>query len=60
MSQKYLGSEFDIHGGGLDLQFPHHECEIAQSTGAHGHEAVRYWMHNNMITLMVRKWENHW
>ena len=55
MSQKYLGSEFDIHGGGLDLQFPHHECEIAQSTGAHGHEAVRYWMHNNMITINGQK-----
>ena len=55
MSQKYLGAEFDIHGGGLDLQFPHHECEIAQSTGAHGHEAVRYWMHNNMITINGQK-----
>ncbi|MRT92489.1 cysteine--tRNA ligase [Ancylomarina sp. 16SWW S1-10-2] len=55
MSQKYLGAEFDIHGGGLDLQFPHHECEIAQSTGAHGHEAVHYWMHNNMITINGQK-----
>jgi len=55
MSQKYLGAEFDIHGGGLDLQFPHHECEIAQSTGAHGHEAVKYWMHNNMITINGQK-----
>ena len=55
MSQKYLGAEFDIHGGGLDLQFPHHECEIAQSTGANGHEAVKYWMHNNMITINGQK-----
>jgi cysteinyl-tRNA synthetase len=54
MSQKYLGGEFDIHGGGLDLQFPHHECEIAQST-AYGHEAVHYWMHNNMITINGQK-----
>ncbi|WP_251620863.1 cysteine--tRNA ligase [Odoribacter lunatus] len=55
MSQKYLGDVFDIHGGGLDLQFPHHECEIAQSTAAYGHEAVRYWMHNNMITINGQK-----
>lgn len=55
MSQKYLGTEFDIHGGGLDLQFPHHECEIAQSTGAYGKEAVKYWMHNNMITINGQK-----
>lgn len=55
MSQKYLGDTFDIHGGGLDLQFPHHECEIAQSTAAYGHEAVRYWMHNNMITINGQK-----
>ena len=55
MSQKYLGEEFDIHGGGLDLQFPHHECEIAQSTGANGKEAVKYWMHNNMITINGQK-----
>ncbi|WP_461640452.1 cysteine--tRNA ligase [Labilibaculum euxinus] len=55
MSQKYLGAKFDIHGGGLDLQFPHHECEIAQSTGANGHEAVKYWMHNNMITINGQK-----
>ncbi|MFA8435980.1 MAG: cysteine--tRNA ligase [Marinifilaceae bacterium] len=55
MSQKYLGGEFDIHGGGLDLQFPHHECEIAQSTAAYGHEAVHYWMHNNMITINGQK-----
>ena len=55
MSTKYLGEEFDIHGGGLDLQFPHHECEIAQSTAANGKESVRYWMHNNMITINGQK-----
>ena len=55
MSQKYLGDQFDIHGGGLDLQFPHHECEIAQSTAAYGHEAVKYWMHNNMVTINGQK-----
>jgi len=46
---------FDIHGGGMDLQFPHHECEIAQSTAAHGKESVIYWMHNNMITINGQK-----
>lgn len=55
MSQKYLGDIFDIHGGGLDLQFPHHECEIAQSVAANGHDAVRYWMHNNMVTINGQK-----
>jgi cysteinyl-tRNA synthetase len=55
MSTKYLGEVFDIHGGGMDLQFPHHECEIAQSTAAHGKESVRYWMHNNMITINGQK-----
>jgi cysteinyl-tRNA synthetase len=55
MSTKYLGEVFDIHGGGLDLQFPHHECEIAQSTAALGKESVRYWMHNNMITINGQK-----
>jgi cysteinyl-tRNA synthetase len=55
MSSKYLGSQFDIHGGGMDLQFPHHESEIAQSTIAHDHPPVRYWMHNNMITINGRK-----
>ncbi len=55
MSTKYLGDVFDIHGGGLDLQFPHHECEIAQSTAAKGKESVRYWMHNNMITINGQK-----
>ncbi|MBS1773582.1 MAG: cysteine--tRNA ligase [Bacteroidetes bacterium] len=55
MSSKYLGQTFDIHGGGMDLQFPHHESEIAQSTIAHGHAPVRYWMHNNMITINGKK-----
>ncbi len=55
MSSKYLGDVFDIHGGGMDLQFPHHESEIAQSTIAHGHSPVRYWMHNNMITINGKK-----
>nr|WP_321453549.1 cysteine--tRNA ligase [uncultured Carboxylicivirga sp.] len=55
MSARYLGDEFDIHGGGMDLLFPHHECEIAQSTIAHGHTPARYWMHNNMITINGQK-----
>jgi len=55
MSSKYLGETFDIHGGGMDLLFPHHESEIAQSTIAHGHAPVRYWMHNNMITINGKK-----
>nr|WP_321405810.1 cysteine--tRNA ligase [uncultured Carboxylicivirga sp.] len=55
MSARYLGEEFDIHGGGMDLLFPHHECEIAQSTIAHGHTPARYWMHNNMITINGQK-----
>ncbi len=55
MSTKYLGDEFDIHGGGMDLLFPHHECEIAQSTAALGKESVHYWMHNNMITINGQK-----
>jgi cysteinyl-tRNA synthetase len=55
MSTKYLGDTFDIHGGGMDLQFPHHECEIAQSTAALGKESVRYWIHNNMITINGQK-----
>jgi cysteinyl-tRNA synthetase len=55
MGTKYLGQQFDIHGGGLDLQFPHHECEIAQSMAANGKQPVRYWMHNNMITLNGQK-----
>ncbi|MFM9983791.1 MAG: cysteine--tRNA ligase [Flavobacteriales bacterium] len=55
MSTKYLGKVFDIHGGGMDLKFPHHECEIAQNVGAKGHEPVRYWMHGNMLTVNGRK-----
>lgn len=55
MGEKYLGEKFDIHGGGLDLMFPHHECEIAQSVAAQGHEAVNYWVHNNMITIEGKK-----
>ncbi len=51
MSTKYLGNQFDIHGGGLDLQFPHHEAEIAQCRSAHGNDPVKYWVHNNMITI---------
>ena len=55
MSTKYLGEQFDIHGGGMDLMFPHHECEIAQSTAALGHDSARYWVHNNMITINGQK-----
>ncbi|MCU6769538.1 cysteine--tRNA ligase [Barnesiella propionica] len=55
MGTKYLGEEFDIHGGGMDLLFPHHECEIAQSVAAQGKETVHYWMHNNMITINGQK-----
>ena len=55
MGTKYLGERFDIHGGGLDLIFPHHEAEIAQSCAALGHETVHYWMHNNMITINGKK-----
>lgn len=55
MGRKYLGETFDIHGGGLDLMFPHHECEIAQSVAAQGHPAVKYWVHNNMITIEGKK-----
>ncbi len=55
MGRKYLGDEFDIHGGGMDLLFPHHECEIAQAQAAMGHPAVKYWMHNNMITIAGKK-----
>ena len=55
MGTKYLGETFDIHGGGMDLIFPHHECEIAQSVAHSGHDAVRYWMHNNMITINGQK-----
>ncbi len=55
MGTKYLGERFDIHGGGMDLMFPHHEAEIAQSCAALGHETVHYWMHNNMITINGKK-----
>jgi len=55
MATKYLGTQFDIHGGGMDLQFPHHECEIAQSSVCNHIAPVRYWMHNNMITINGRK-----
>ncbi|HLV23456.1 MAG TPA: cysteine--tRNA ligase [Moheibacter sp.] len=51
MSTKYLGEFFDIHGGGMDLKFPHHECEIAQAKGVNGHEPVKYWLHANMLTM---------
>jgi cysteinyl-tRNA synthetase len=55
MSAKYLGDQFDIHGGGMDLQFPHHECEIAQSAVCNNEMPARYWLHNNMITIDGRK-----
>ncbi len=55
MSEKYLGVPFDIHGGGMDLKFPHHECEIAQSVATNGRDTVKYWMHNNMITINGQK-----
>ncbi len=55
MSMKYLGESVDIHGGGIENQFPHHECEIAQSEGATGKPFVRYWLHNNMVTVQGRK-----
>lgn len=55
MSGKYLGKTFDIHGGGMDLLFPHHECEIAQSKGCSGHDPVKYWVHNNVLTINGQK-----
>jgi cysteinyl-tRNA synthetase len=55
MSTKYLGNRFDIHGGGMDLLFPHHESEIAQSRVANGMDSVKYWLHNNMITINGQK-----
>ncbi|MFA5712689.1 MAG: cysteine--tRNA ligase [Bacteroidales bacterium] len=55
MSAKYLGDRFDIHGGGIDLLFPHHECELAQNTASRGDGGVNYWMHNNMITINGQK-----
>ena len=55
MGKKYLGEHFDIHGGGMDLIFPHHECEIAQSVASQGDDMVHYWMHNNMVTINGQK-----
>lgn len=55
MGMKYLGTQFDIHGGGMDLQFPHHECEIAQGRGLTGEDPVKYWMHSNMLTVNGQK-----
>ena len=55
MGEKYLGEEFDIHGGGMDLMFPHHECEIAQNVASRGTQGVHYWVHNNMITINGQK-----
>ena len=55
MGEKYLGNEFDIHGGGMDLMFPHHECEIAQNVASRGTQGVHYWVHNNMITINGQK-----
>jgi cysteinyl-tRNA synthetase len=55
MSTKYLGETFDLHGGGMDLKFPHHECEIAQATGANGKAPVKYWLHSNMLTVNGQK-----
>ncbi len=55
MGEKYLGTEFDIHGGGMDLMFPHHECEIAQNEAWRGTQGVHYWVHNNMVTINGQK-----
>ena len=55
MGTKYLGKTFDIHGGGMDLKFPHHECELAQSVGSHGTDPVKYWIHTNMLTVNGQK-----
>ena len=55
MSTKYLGNHFDIHGGGMDLKFPHHDCEIAQSNGYTGYDPAKYWIHANMLTLNNKK-----
>jgi cysteinyl-tRNA synthetase len=55
MSSKYLGNQFDIHGGGMDLMFPHHECEIAQGNACNHQDPAKYWMHNNMITINGQK-----
>ena len=53
MSKKYLGDEFDIHGGGIDLKFPHHDCEIAQCVGHTGKQPAKFWMHANMLTCLL-------
>ena len=55
MSNKYLGDEFDIHGGGIDLKFPHHDCEIAQAVGYNGKQPAKFWIHANMLTLNSKK-----
>ena len=55
MSSKYLGDQFDIHGGGMDLKFPHHECEIAQAEAHTDKNPVKYWLHANMLTLNGKK-----
>ena len=55
MSNKYLGEEFDIHGGGIDLKFPHHDCEIAQAVGYNGKQPAKFWIHTNMLTLNGKK-----
>ena len=55
MSNKYLGDEFDIHGGGIDLKFPHHDCEIAQAVGFTGKQPAKFWIHTNMLTLNSKK-----
>jgi cysteinyl-tRNA synthetase len=60
MSSKYLGNQFDIHGGGMDLMFPHHECEIAQGNACNHQDPAKYWMHNNMITINGQKMGKSW
>ena len=59
MSSKYLGEQFDIHGGGMDLKFPHHECEIAQAEACNHKPPVNYWMHTNMLNLNGKKMSNY-
>ena len=58
MGHKYLGKQFDIHGGGIDLKFPHHDCEIAQSESVYGNNPANYWIHTNMLTLNGKKCQN--
>ena len=58
MSKKYLGDRFDIHGGGIDLKFPHHDCEIAQSEAIDGNNPANFWMHANMLTLNGKRCPN--